>query len=187
MKKIELDTLRIELSVKAKNGIDFIIAASVIWLAIAFEWTLPHTSYTKSVFTFMIGGLLLPMAFLFSKMLKTNWKVKDNPLQPLGLWFNFAQVFYFPFLIFILIKYPNHFIMTYAIITGAHFFPYAWYYMEKSYAIMAGLISLSSLLLGLNLTADNTYLIPVTMTVSLTVLAVTIFMSYKKKQLIYQQ
>ncbi|MEQ8245900.1 hypothetical protein [Fulvivirga sp.] len=187
MKKLELDTLRIELSVKAKNGIDFIIAASIIWISIAFIWTLPYTSYSKSVFTFMIGGLLLPMAFMFSKMFKTDWKVKDNPLQPLGLWFNFAQLFYFPFLIFTLIKYPDYFVMAYAIITSAHFFPYAWFYMEKSYAVMAGLISLGALIMGLNLSSEYTYLIPALMSICLITLAVIIFISYRKKEFNYQQ
>ncbi|WP_185153369.1 DUF7010 family protein, partial [Fulvivirga lutimaris] len=145
------------------------------------------SAYNKSIFTFMVGGFLLPMAFTFSKVFKTNWKVKDNPLQPLGLWFNFAQLFYFPFLIFTLIKYPEYFVMAYAIITGAHFFPYAWFYMEKGYAVMAGLISLGALLLGLNVSSAYTYLIPVMMSICLTILGLIIFISYKRKELIYQQ
>ena len=103
-----LDSLRIELSVKSKNGLDFTLAASIVWLSIAFIWTLNTSSYNKSVLTFIVGGFMLPLALLFSKILKTNWKNKDNPLQPLGLWFNFAQLFYFPFLIFILIKMPDY-------------------------------------------------------------------------------
>lgn len=187
MKKQELNALRIELSIKAKNGVDFIIAASIIWLSIAFIWTLPYSAYDKSIFTFMVGGLMLPIAFMFSKIFKTNWKVKDNPLQTLGLWFNFAQLFYFPFLIFILIKYPEYFIMTYAIITGAHFFPYAWFYMERSYAIMAGVISLGGLLMGLNLSPQLTYLIPTMLSGCLIILALMIFISYRKKEYIYPQ
>src|SRR5947209_5186937 len=120
--KETLEKLRLELSAKSKNGMDFTFAASIIWLLIAYIWTLKFKSYDKSIFIFIVGALLLPMAFIFSKLLKTNWKILGIPLQPLGLWLNFAQLFYFPFLILIMIKMPDYFIMVYAIITGAHFF-----------------------------------------------------------------
>lgn len=136
----ELNQLRLELALKAKNGIDFILAASIIWLMISYVWTLPYSDYNKSVITFIIGGLMLPVAWGLSKLLNTSWTIKNTPLQPLGLWLNFAQLFYFPFLILILLKSPQYFVMTYVIITGAHFSPYAWYYNEKSFAIMAGVI-----------------------------------------------
>lgn len=182
MNSLELEKLKLDLSIKAKNGIDFIISASVIWFVIAFIWTLSYSSYDKSVLTFIVGGMILPLAFLLSKVLKTNWKVKDNPLQPLGLWLNFAQLFYFPFLVFILIKNPDYFIMTYAIITGAHLFPYAWYYNEKIYAIVAGIISIGSMVFALLLPIENMFFVPVFMSVSLLILAIVAFFSFKTKQ-----
>ena len=36
----KLGELRFELSVKSKNGIDFTLAASILWLIIAYLWTL---------------------------------------------------------------------------------------------------------------------------------------------------
>lgn len=128
MTQKSLKDLKLEIKLHAKNGVDFILAGGILWLLMAFVWTLEYPSYYKSIFTFMIGGAMLPLAWGLSKILKTNWNVKNNPLQPLGLWLNVAQLIYFPFLIFILIKYPDYFIMTYAIITGAHLFPYAWFY-----------------------------------------------------------
>src|ERR1700743_2877434 len=110
MNKKIFDKLRLELSVKSKNGIDFTLAAGVIWLIIAYFWAGNTTAYNKSVLTFIIGGLLLPSAFALSKLFKTTWTIKENPLQPLGLWLNFAQLFYFPFLVFTLIKMPEFFI-----------------------------------------------------------------------------
>lgn len=91
------DQLRIQLSVKAKNGLDFIVAASIVWLIIAYLWTLGYTAYDKSVLTFCVGAIMLPVALLFSKVFKTTRTLKNNPLNPLGLWLNFAQLFYFPF------------------------------------------------------------------------------------------
>lgn len=126
-----LSKLKLEIQLKAKNGIDFILAAAITWLVIFLFWKFSaNNSYDKSVLTFIFGAMLLPLALGFSKILKTNWKIAGNELQPLGLWLNFAQLIYFPFLVFILIKHPDYFIMAYAIITGAHLFPYAWFYDE---------------------------------------------------------
>lgn len=172
--------LKTEIQLQAKNGIDFILSAGILWLIIAYIWTLEYISYNKSIFTFMIGAILLPLAFGLSKILKTNWKVKDNPLQPLGLWLNFAQLVYFPFLIFILMKYPDYFIMAYAIITGAHLFPYAWFYDEIGYAVTAILISVGSLLIALNIVPQDIWLIPLFTSGMLFLLAAWIFVRLKK-------
>ena len=90
MNQQELDKLRLELSVKAKNGLDFIVAVIIVWSIISFIWTLSYSNYDKSVLTFIVGGPMLPLAFLLSKVFKTTWKVEGNPLEPLGLWLNFA-------------------------------------------------------------------------------------------------
>jgi len=177
----KFDSLRTELSIKSKNGIDFIISASIVWLLITFIWTFGFSAYDKSVFTFIIGSLMLPMAFLFSKLLKTTWKNKDNPLQPLGLWLNFAQLFYFPFLIFTLIKLPDNFVMVYAIITGAHFFPYSWFYKTNWYAIFSGIIVVVALFLGLFLIIEKMFYIPLFMSAILIILAVLLYFDKKKK------
>ena len=176
-----LDTLRLELSLKAKNGIDFITAAIIIWAAITYIWTLSYNSYDKSVLTFIVGGFMLPLAWLFSKVLKTEWKLKENALQPLGIWLNFAQLFYFPFLVFVLIKQPDYFIMTYVIITGAHFFPYAWYYNEMIYAVMAGIISVGALFIALFVPIVNMYLLGIFMCIALLTLLIGLYLSYKRK------
>jgi hypothetical protein len=175
------DQLRIELSVKAKNGLDFIAAASIVWLIIGYLWTLSYTAYDKSVLTFCVGAIMLPLALLFSKVFKTTWTLKNNPLNPLGLWLNFAQLFYFPFLVFALIKMPEYFVMTYAIITGAHFFPYSWYYKNNLYAIVSGIISIGSFLMGLYLPTEKIYFIPLFMSGTFVILAVLLFFDFKNK------
>lgn len=175
------DTLRIELSVKSKNGIDFTLSAAIVWVIISWIWTLNFKSYDKSVFTFMIGALMMPLAFSLSKLFKTTWTNKENPLQPLGLWLNFSQLFYFPFLIFSLIKFPDYFVMVYVIITGAHFFPYAWFYKTNIYAVFAGIISIGAMTLGLILPIEKMFFIPVFMSVMLIALTILLFADTKKK------
>lgn len=180
MENKSLYQLKTEIQSQAKNGIDFILSAAIIWLAISFIWTLDFTAYNKSVFTFMIGAILLPLAFGLSKIFKTNWKVKDNPLQPLGLWLNFAQLIYFPFLIFVLIKYPDYFILAYAIITGAHLFPYAWLYDEIGYAVWAILISFGTLIITLNIEVEKIWTVPFFTSITLILLAGWILIRIKK-------
>ena len=180
MEQHSLSKLKLEIQLQAKNGIDFILSGGILWLIIYFLWTLDYTSYNKSILTFMVGAILLPLALGLSKILKTNWKVKDNPLQPLGLWLNFAQLIYFPFLIFVLIKYPNYFIMAYAIITGAHLFPYAWFYDEIGYAITAILISVGSLLIALNVESEKIWFVPLFTSIMLFLFAGWIFIAFKK-------
>lgn len=180
MEQISLKKLKWEIQLQAKNGIDFIFSAGIVWFAIYLIWALNYTSYQKSILTFIVGVLLLPLAFGLSKILKTNWKVKNNPLQPLGLWLNFAQLIYFPFLIFILLKCPDYFIMAYAIITGAHLFPYAWFYDEIGYAITAVLISVGSLIIALNVSVENIFYIPIFTSVTLLILGIWIMIANKR-------
>jgi hypothetical protein len=187
MNQQELDKLRLELSVKAKNGLDFIVAAIIVWSIISFIWTLSYSNYDKSVMTFIVGGPMLPLAFLLSKVFKTIWKVEGNPLEPLGLWLNFAQLFYFPMLVFVLIMKPEYFVLCYVIITGAHFFPYAWYYNTKAFAVMAGVISIGAMAIALAVQPENLYLIPLFMVGSLFVLAIWLFLDFKQSKLKYEK
>ncbi len=80
MEHKSLTDLKFEIQLQARNGIDFILSAGIVWLIIFYIWTLEYTSFDKSIFSFMVGAILLPLAFGWSKILKTTWKVKDNPL-----------------------------------------------------------------------------------------------------------
>lgn len=182
MKADQLTQLRNELSVKAKNGIDFTLAAAIIWFAIYFIWNLDFSAYNRSILVFCIGAPLLPLVFLFSKIMNTEWKIPTNPLQPLGLWFNFAQLFYFPFLILVLIKFPDYFLVTYAIITGAHLFPYSRFYNNRIYAVFAAIIHLSSLLLTFVLTEIQHSYIALFTSCSLLVLTIILYVDFKSKK-----
>ena len=177
-----LDKLRDDLSLKARNGIDFTLSATLIWLLVAFIWSLSIDSYNKSVLVFMVSSLLLPTALGLSKILKTQWKIEGNPLQPLGLWLNFAQLFYFPFLIFVLLKMPDYFVMTYAIITGAHLFPYAWFYRTKWYAVIAGLIAVGSLILALILPGQQMFIVALFTSSLLFILPAGLYFNLRKKR-----
>jgi hypothetical protein len=71
-------------------------------------------------------------------------------------------------------------VMTYAIITGAHFFPYAWYYKSMAFAVMAGVISVGAMLMGLMLAPADMYLLPLAMAGALAALALLLRLSWQK-------
>lgn len=181
MEKKDFNILKQQIKLEAKNGIDFIFAASITWLGIFFIWKfITNTPYEKSIFTFIFGSVLIPLALGFSKIFKTNWKIKNNPLQPLGLWLNFAQLIYFPFLIFIMLKSPGYFIMAYAIITGAHLFPYAWFYGEIAYAIIAVIISVGSMIIAVTVDISEIFYIPILTSLGLFILGIILTIGHKR-------
>lgn len=180
----QLDTWRLELAVTAKNGLNFILAASLIWVAIALVWTLPYPPARLSFITFFVGPAMLPLAWVLSKVLRTTWVLPHNPLQPLGLWLNVAQLLYFPFLIFIYSRQPAYFLMTYGIITGAHFFPYAWFYNTKAYAVMAAVVAIGCLFIGVRTAAAPVW-VAVFMAGALLVLAALLLGSYRQQKQAY--
>ena len=176
-----LNRLRQTLSVELKNGLNFTLAAAIVWIIIFFIWRSGLTSYDKSVLTFMTGALMLPFALLFGRLFKATLKDKNNPLQPLGLWLNFSQLFYFPILVFTLIKIPDYFLMVLAIITGAHFFPYAWFYKAIAYAVFSGVLSIGAMFLALYLPVENMYFIAAFMSISLFILTVFLYLDSSRK------
>ncbi|TLF43997.1 DUF7010 family protein [Maribacter aurantiacus] len=183
MDKRDLKKLKLELAINTKSGIDFIISAAIVWSIIAYIWTLPQEPFTQSIWTFHIGMIMLPLSYGLSIILKTTRTTKTNPLQPLGMWLNFAQLFYFPFLFFVLKDNPYYFVMTYVIITGAHFFPYAWFYDEIAYAIAAGIIAVGALLLVINIPTQQMYYVPLFMVGCLTLLSFWLLIVNRRKRL----
>ena len=177
-----LDEWRTELSIRCKNGVNFIFAAAVIWAAIAVIWNLELSLYNQSILTFSISGLMLPLAWLFGKKMKTAWNVEGNPLNKVGMIFNIGQLFYFPFLFILLGNKPEYFALGYAIITGAHFFPYTWYYKTSWFGIFAGLIAFGSWMIAIYF-PELSSLIPAFVSGCLVVLGAFLVRDYKMKKL----
>jgi len=176
----QLDQWRIELSIKCKNGINFIVAAALIWAGIAVIWNLGLSAYNQSILTFCISGLMLPLAWILGKIMKTSWNVEGNPLNRVGVIFNIGQLFYFPFLFILLGNQPEYFALGYAIITGAHFFPYAWYYKTNWFGIFAGFIAFGSWIISVYF-PEMSSLIPAFVSGSLVILGVCLVRDYRLK------
>jgi hypothetical protein len=72
--------------------------------------------------------------------------------------------------------------MTYSIITGAHFFPYSWFYKTKWYAVFAGIISVGSLFIGINFEQEKFFYVGIFISVCLLILTVGLFIDFNQKR-----
>jgi len=180
---VELNEIRNELSVRGKNGIGFLSSAVVIWSLITFIFLQSFDIQQKNIYMLFSTGLMFPLSVLFSSFIKADWKLKNNPLGNLGLFLNIAQLIYFPILFWGIIHHPNDAILFFAIITGAHFFPYGWFYHTLAYYIMAPVISVFMLFLGLYLDGEKLWLIPLSMTIGLCFLVFWNRLDYRKKMI----
>lgn len=179
---MRLVEVRNELSVRGKNGIGFLCSAIVIWLIILILFLQSTNIYEKNKYMLFSTGLMFPLSVWISTFINADWKLKNNnPLGNLGLYLNLAQLIYFPILIWGMIKSPEVAIVFFAIITGAHFFPYGWFYNAKAYYVMAPIISVVIMFLGLYLNEKNLWLVPFFMVIFLVVLILWLRLDYKRK------
>lgn len=131
---------------------------------------------------FFSTGLMFPLAVLMSKIIKADFKTDDNPIGMLGLHLNFAQLMYFPLIFWAFSKSPEQMILFFAVITGAHLFPYGWFYKSMAYMVMAPVMSLVLIFIGWNINIDNLWHIPLTMIVFTLILNVWLYVEYRIKK-----
>ncbi|WP_245780792.1 DUF7010 family protein [Gracilibacillus orientalis] len=173
--------LKRDASVKGKNGIAFIMAATIIWLAITVVYSQTIPLQTKNIILLFLTAFLFPLALAVSAMVKADWKLADNPLGMLGLFLNLAQFMYFPIIFWAFIQSPKEMIIFFAVVTGAHFFPYGWFYEAKPYYIFAPIISVSIMLAGWRMEESQLWIIPLMMMIFLTILSLFLYGDYKSK------
>src|SRR5699024_12697141 len=112
------------------------------------------------------------LSICIDHLLKADWKLEGNPLSPLGLFLNLAQVLYFPVLVCAIGKSPEEAVIFFAIITSAHFFPYGWFYNTRAYAIMAPVSACAITLIGWKIAIGNLWLVPLSMVILLLIFVV---------------
>ena len=178
---MNIDELRSELSIKCKNGLPFLMSATIVWLMIFLVFLLPLEIKTKNIYTFFCTGVMFPVAILIANIIKAEWKSNDSPIGMLGLYLNLAQLMYFPILFYSFSKNPEQMTIFFAVITGAHIFPYGWFYNTKSYMIMAPVISVIVTLIGYNVMVASLWAIPLSMVIFLIILNTWLYKDYTMK------
>ena len=147
---MNLDELRTDIAKRGKRGLPFIIASVFIWGAVLVIWLLPiENILTKNLLTFCFTTPLVPLAYMFSKIIKAEFSISDNPLSKLGFLFSYNQFLYILIAMWIYPTVPNKMVMVLAIIFGAHLLPFGWLYKSKAYSVMAVLISFTMITIGI--------------------------------------
>lgn len=146
---LALQELKTDCRKKQKRGLPFILASVPLWLEILVIHISPLPILTKNLYTFFCSAQLVPLAYFISKKIGVDFQNKDNPLTKLGLIFTINQIFYLSIVMWVYTAIPDTMLMVYAIVFGAHLFPYGWLYQSKTYYILSVIIPIGVLILGL--------------------------------------
>lgn len=146
---LALQELKADCRKKQKRGLPFILASVPIWLVILAIHASSLPMITKNLYTFFCSAPLVPLAYFISKLIEVDFQNKDNPLNNLGLIFTVNQIFYLLIAMWVYASMPDKMLMVYAMIFGAHLFPYGWLYQSKTYYIFSVIIPIGVLILGL--------------------------------------
>lgn len=178
---MDIHLIRKQLSIKGKNGISFLLSALFVWILITVIFFQPIHINQKNLYMLFSTGIMFPLSIAISTIIKADWKLQNNPLKNLGLFLNLAQLIYFPILFWAIFENPHVAILCFAIITGAHFFPYGWFYNAKAYYMISPLHSITMLVLYFNLTETTLWILPLTTIGFIALLIVLLTIDYKVK------
>ena len=147
---MDLLELRNDCSIKQKKGLHFILASVLIWTAVFIIHSTELQILTKNLYTFCSTALLVPLAYLISRIINVDFQNKSNPLTNLGILFSVNQMAYLLIAMWAFKAVPDKMVMVLAMIFGAHLMPFGWMYQSKTYYILSIVIPITALLIGLN-------------------------------------
>lgn len=147
---MNLEELRFDCAMKQRKGLHFILASIVIWCTVLIIHLTPLPILSKNFFTFCCTAPLMPLAFYISKIIKVDFRNKENPLTNLGILFSANQILYLLIAMWVYPTVPEKMLMIIAMIFGAHLLPYGWLYKSKSYIVFAITVPILALIVGLN-------------------------------------
>lgn len=145
---MKLEELRYDIMMNQKKGLPFMMAAVLIWTMIAVVSTLSLPMGLKNTIIFCCSCPLMPLAFMFGKIIKVDIFSRKNPLSNLGLLFTLNQMLYLLIVMWICSANPEKMVMVYAMVFGAHLLPFSWLYRSKAYAVFSIADTFLALIVG---------------------------------------
>lgn len=170
--KTDLENLRNDIVIKQKKGLPFIGASVAIWLLILIVIMLDLPQDKENLFVFCCSCPLLPISWMIGKVIKVDIFDKSNPLGNVGFLFTCNQFLYLLIVMWVFSAVPDKMTMVYAMVFGAHLFPYAWLYKSLSYRIFSIAIPIVSLIVGCVFSA---FAVAVTMLIIEFIFVITLF------------
>ena len=150
---MNLEQLRLDCALKQKKGLHFILASIIIWLVVMAIHLTSLPILSKNLLTFCFTAPLMPLAYMFSKLIKVDFSNRGNPLTKLGIVFSLNQILYLLIAMWVYPTVPDKMVMVLAMIFGAHLLPFGWLYKSKSYIVLSVVIPVVVLLVGINFPA----------------------------------
>ena len=145
-----LNLLKKESQVSQKKGLPFMMASVVIWALIIGVRMMDIEIVAKNMLTFVCSCLLMPLAFLFGKIIKVNiFQKMDNPISKLAFLCTLNQMLYLLIVMWAYSQKPEAMLMLYGMVFGAHLLPYGWVYDSKTYTVASIVNTFGSLIVAL--------------------------------------
>lgn len=145
-----LNKLKEENATSQKKGLPFMMASVLIWTIILIIRLLDMKTGAMNLATFCCSVLLLPLAFVFSKVLKADiFKKMENPIAKLGFLATMNQMLYIVIVMWAYSDCPQAMLMIYAMVFGAHLLPFGWLYDTKSYTVVSIVETIAAMVINL--------------------------------------
>ncbi len=151
---MDLPSMLSNCAAKQKKGLHFILASILIWTAVFLVHLTSLPILSKNFLTFCFTAPLVPLAYMFSKIIKVDFTNRDNPLTNLGILFSLNQILYLLIAMWVYPTVPEKMVMVLAMIFGAHLLPYSWLYGSRTYMVMSVIIPIAALIVGVNFPAQ---------------------------------
>ena len=133
-----IDELRREAKDLQKNGLPYMMSSVIVWGLVLGVQIFATSVANANLLTFISSAFMMPIAILFSRILKANiFKKTKNPVSKLGFLCTMNQNLYLPIAMLACTFLPQAMLLMYAIIFGAHLLPFAWVYNCKAYTVIS--------------------------------------------------
>ncbi len=144
-----IDELRSRFVVTQKRGLHFIIPSVMIWAVIlVLQFLIPDIT-NRNLAVFCSSTMLMPLAFVTSKLLGIKFSDKENPLSSPGFLFTMNQMLYLTIVMWAFAANPQAMVMIYGIVFAAHLLPFGWLYRSKAYSVMSVFETAAALFSGI--------------------------------------
>jgi hypothetical protein len=144
---MNIEKVKLDLMIRTQRGIVMIYIGAIYWFMLGILSFVHMPIKLLGLFYLIGAGMLFPIGIVLSRLLKIDFAAKDNPLSNIAGFIGGMQMFFAPILVLIFLEEIEWLPFFVAILTGAHFFPFAALYNSKGYLFLTiSVISFSTII-----------------------------------------
>jgi hypothetical protein len=137
------DDLRFDIAIKYRNGVCFLLSATLVWLVVAAVWSVDIPVFNKALIGLVLSLPTPLIAIGFAELIRIPWRTPDNPLSKLSYLMRLSTAFLLPIQLFVGFYMPQYFLVVGASLIGAHYFLHAWLFNTRTYVVLSTVIILT--------------------------------------------